>query len=227
MLDIAESNQNLSDRLNRADSWLHAASRLEDGSQPGEFHGQTAFIYRYIAFNSLYGRWKYEGSEKTTWTQLDQFFDRILTLDSEARRHKNGPLRGALIQCQSYWLQLIENEFLDNGYWAVEEHRRGFKEKYRTAKYKALERLSRLDHRNLLHTIFSRIVVLRNQVFHGCATFGRSSLGWRSIETANPVLRALVPTFHSLMTQHPEFVIWPPIPYPRRGSEQHPKRLDD
>jgi hypothetical protein len=41
------------------------------------------------------------------------------------------------------------------------------------------------------------------------------------------VLRALVPTFHSLMTQHPEFVIWPPIPYPRRGSEQHPKRLDD
>jgi hypothetical protein len=38
------------------------------------------------------------------------------------------------------------------------------------------------------------------------------------------VLRALIPTFHSLMTQYPESVDWPPIPYPRRGSEQHPKR---
>lgn len=221
---VTDSAQNLIDRLSRANSWLCAAQVLEEKCDLNHIDHQTLFIYRYIAFNSLYGRWKYEGSEKNTWTQLDHFFDRILTLDSEARRRKNNVLREALVRCQAKWVQLIENEFLDDGYWATEEHRHGFKDKYRTAKFRALERLSQLDHKNLLHSIFSRVVLLRNQIFHGCATFGRASLGWKSVEMANPVLKLLVPAFCTLMAEYPDSVSWPPIPYPRRGTEQHPKR---
>jgi hypothetical protein len=221
---VDKPNQNLADRLTRADSWLRAAAALEASKGPEDLNAQTVFIYRYIAFNSLYGRWKYEGSEKNTWTQLDLFFEGILTLNSEDRHRKGVILRSALAQCQSFWLQLIENEFLDNGYWAMEEHRPGFKAKYRSAKFTALKRLNQQDYKDLLHSIFSRVVVLRNQILHGCATFGRTSLGWKSVETTNPVLRTLIPAFHLLMTQYPGSIVCPPIPYPRLGSAQHPKR---
>ncbi len=76
------SEQNLVDRLNRAESWLGAARKLEGGNKLEEIDIQTVFIYRYIAFNSLYGRWKYEGSERTTWLQLDRYFDNLLTLSA-------------------------------------------------------------------------------------------------------------------------------------------------
>src|SRR6185295_767746 len=132
--------------------------------------------------------------------------------------------RDAIAECRSQWLQLMEIEFLDDGYWAAKEHRPGFKERYRSAKFKALQRLSEKDYKDLLHMIFSRVVVLRNQIMHGCATFGRTSLGWKSVETTNPVLRVLIPAFHLLMTQYPESIVCPPIPYPRLGSAQHPKR---
>ena len=216
--------QNLIDRLTRSDSWLCAATRLESSEDGKEIDAQTVFIYRFIAFNSLYGMWKFEGSAKQTWQQLDHFWDNVLILHSEDRKHKGVILRAALAHCQSYWLQLIENEFLDNGYWASEEHRVGFKEKYRAAKFRALERLSQQDYKYLLHSIFSRVGMLKNQIVHGGTTFGRASLGWGSVQSANPVLRSLIPAFHMLISQYPDSVTWPPIPYPRRGSEQHPKR---
>ena len=145
MPSIDNANQNLVDRLTRADSWLCAASALETNRDPKEIDAQTAFLYRYIAFNGLYGLWKCQDSNRKTREQIDRFFDNILTLHSEDRQQKGVILRSALAQCQSYWLQLIENEFLDNGYWAVEEHRPGFKEKYRSAKYRALQGLSQQD----------------------------------------------------------------------------------
>ena len=221
---MGKPNQNLLDRLTRADSWLRAASNLEVNRDPKDVDAQTAFLFRFIAFNSLYGLWKFEGSAKTTWIQLDRFFDNILTLHLEDRHHKGNILRSALQQCQSNWLQLIDNEFLDKGYWAVQEHQTGFREKYRSAKFGAIRRLSQQEYKDLLHSIFSRIVVLRNQIIHGCATFGQVSLGWTSVMTANPVLRALIPAFYLLMEQYPDSVDWPPVPYPRRGSAQHPKR---
>jgi hypothetical protein len=221
---MEKSKQNLLDRLSRAESWLCAASNLEATVGPNEVDAQTVFLYRYIAFNSLYGMWKFQGSEKQTWTQLDRFFDNILILHSEDRHRKGNTLRTALLQCQSSWLGLMDNEYLDKGYWAVQEHLPGFREKYRSAKFGALRRLSQQEYKDLLHSIFSRIVVLRNQIVHGCATFGRVSLGWKSVTTANPVLRTLVPAFLLLMGQYPDSVDWPPIPYPRRGSAQHPQR---
>jgi hypothetical protein len=221
---MEKANQNLLDRLTRAESWLRAASNLEANRTLNEVDAQTAFLYRYIAFNSLYGLWKFEGSAKTTWIQLDRFFANILTLHSEDRHRKGTVLKTALLQCQAYWVQLMDNEFLDNGYWAKQEHHPGFREKYHSAKFGALRRLSQEEYTDLLHSIFSRIVVLRNQIVHGCTTFGPVSLGWKSVTTANPVLRALVPAFHSLMARYPDSVDWPPIPYPRRGSAQHPKR---
>ena len=221
------AEQNLIDRLTRSASWLRAASELEKDKRLEEVDNHTVFIYRYIAFNSLYGRWKFEGTEKLTWKQFDLFFDNLLALHSEDQQRKGTKgiiLRDALTQCRSQWMRLIEIEFLDNGYWHVEEHRLGFKDKYRSEKFRALQMLNQQEYKALLHSIFSRVWVLRNQIIHGGATFGPASLGWESVKTANPVLRVLVPAFYRLMEEYPDAVDWPAIPFPRYKSKQHAKR---
>lgn len=222
------TEQNLADRLSRAKSWLLAASNLEREKKPEEIDQHTVFIFRYIAFNSLYGRWKLEGTEKLAWKQRDRFFDNLLTLHSADQKRKGTKeliLRDALAACRSHWLRLIEDEFLDKeGYWYVQEHKQGFKGKYQSQKFTALRRLNQQEYKALLHSIFSRVWVLRNQIMHGGATFGPASFGWESVKNVNPVLRILVPAFSRLMEEYPDSVTWPPIPFPRIRSEQHPKR---
>lgn len=222
------TDQNLTDRLTRAESWLRAASERERDKKLDEIDHHTVFIFRYIAFNSLYGRWKLEGTNKLAWKQFDRFFDDLLTLHLQDQKRKGSKgviLRDALAQCRSQWLRLIENEFLDKeGYWDLQEHGSDFKKKYRSQKFTALKRLEWQEYKALLHSIFRRIWVLRNQIMHGGATFGPDSRGWESVETANPVLRVLVPAFRSLMKEYPDAVAWPAIPFPRIKSLQHPKR---
>jgi hypothetical protein len=60
--------QDLQDRLQRADSWIKAARKLE----PDSLH--AAFVFYYIAFNSLYGLRLYEGTK----TEADQESEGIL-----------------------------------------------------------------------------------------------------------------------------------------------------
>jgi len=221
-------DQNLVDRLSRAKSWLDAASVLESKSKPGEIDHHTAFVYRYVAFNSLYGRWRTEESQRRAKTQFDLFFDNLGRLHSEDQS-EDGPNRwilpNALVQCKRHWVQLIDDEFLDSkGYWDIPEHSENFREKYSSQKSTALRHLDWRNFKPLLHLIFDRIWVLRNQILHGCATFGPKSLGWESVERANPVLRAMIPAFRNLMEKYPDVVQWPPIPYPRYGSDQHVKR---
>jgi hypothetical protein len=73
-----------------------------------------------------------------------------------------------------------------------------------------------------LIALFRRIRVLRNQIFHGCST-QRDSLNRDTLEPAVRVLETLIPTFVRILwersdKQH-EF---PKVPFPRRGSPQHP-----
>lgn len=77
------TDQNLTDRLTRAESWLRAASELEKNKKSEEISNHTVFIFRYIAFNSLYGILKLEGTENLARKQFDRFFDNLLTLHSQ------------------------------------------------------------------------------------------------------------------------------------------------
>jgi len=65
--------------------------------------------------------------------------------------------------------------------------------------------------------------VLRNQVFHGCST-NRDSLNKDTLDPALEVLGALVRLFLEIMEgRMDKETEWPPIPFPRRDSPQHPK----
>ena len=221
------ANQNLKDRLLRARSWLDVAFDLEHNAQQKHVPNQTIFIYRFISLNALYGRRQYEGSKTLTRQDFESFWKNILILDKENQRIGGNLLANGLKECRQQWLSLIDNEFLDNGYWRTPIHRENFKRKYHLEVMESLDSFGHREYKELLNNIFSRIVVLRNQIFHGCATYGPASKGLKSVEAANPVLRELVPVFYKLMDQHGHIVSWPKIPYPRLHSEQHPSRPFD
>lgn len=215
-------HQNLEDRLIRAKSWLDAASRLE-GENPDNAQSQTVFIYRVIAFNALYGRRQYEHRTQTC-NDLEDFFDKVVDLHKDDKRAGRNILPNALQRSRAYWESVIEDEFIDNWYYSHLSLKPGFKEWYRSCRREACVKWANKEYQKVLQEIFKRIMVLRSQIFHGCATFGQESRGWHSIEKAIPVMRELVPAFYQLMSDYGERVKWPAIPYPRLGSMQHPHR---
>jgi len=74
-----------------------------------------------------------------------------------------------------------------------------------------------------LTALFRRIRVLRNQVFHGCSAH-RDSLNRDTLEPAVRVLEAVIPTFIRILEARTDKQAeFPRVPFPRRGSPQHPE----
>lgn len=211
------ADQGLLDRLQRADSWIQAASELS----PDRMH--ESFIFLYIAFNCMYGRRRYEGDETQIGDDLDAFFKRILIM-REKDAHKGGTLlKDALKACQQDGAVLIRDRFLVNRYWRGSQPAASLQDRLNKEASGALQALADENYREFLSPVFRRISVLRNQVMHGCATYGSRSYGRASLAKALRVLRVLVPSFYQLMRQYGHDMTWDPIPYPRLGSQQHPR----
>ena len=84
-------------------------------------------------------------------------------------------------------------------------------------------------YRGLREIVVWRLRVLRNQIFHGCATdthSKRSAAGESELEAGSRLLGELVWSFLKLMvTGAGRRSYWPLIPFPRAGSAQH-QRFD-
>ena len=84
-------------------------------------------------------------------------------------------------------------------------------------------------YRGLREVIVWRLRILRNQLFHGCATdthSKRRAAGESELEAASRLLSELVWAFLRLMaTGAGVRTYWPPIPFPRAKSKQH-QRFD-
>ena len=211
------ANQGLLDRLQRADSWIQAASDLS----PDQMH--EAFIFHYIAFNCMYGRRKYEGDHTQIQEDLKVFFSKLLVMHEKDIRQGGTILKDALSACQQDGAVLIRDRFLANRYWRDTQPSTALQTKLNKEAIGALEALAEGEYGEYLSTVFQRISVLRNQIMHGCATYGARSYGRGSLTKSLRVLRLLVPAFYRLMRQYGHDLTWDPIPYPRLGSQQHPR----
>jgi hypothetical protein len=211
------ADQGLLDRLQRADSWIQAASALP----PDRLH--EAFIFLYIAFNCLYGRRKYEGDASQIEEDLDAFFTKVLAMHERDAAEGERILTGALKVCREDGAVLIRDRFLVNRYWRGNQPPATLQPKLNKEAVGALEALADGDYREYLGLVFHRISVLRNQVMHGCATYGARSYGRASLAKALRVLRVLIPAFYQLARRYGHDLSWDPIPYPRLGSMQHPR----
>jgi len=212
----ATKKQDLEGRLKRARSWLDAANNVSMDQK------HAVFIFLYVAFNALYGRRQYEGTQEDTLKDREEFLRRVRTMESYDMRHGSKILLKALYQCQQDGGSLITNYFLRNSYWKQAKRSKELVEQFSRARIRAESKLLKGDYEEFLRLVLERITVLRNQVLHGCVTYGRESKGLPSLEAGLAVLQKLVPAIYELMVRYGDHVEWPPIPYPRVGSESHP-----
>ena len=208
-------NQNLHDRLQRASSWINAANLLPSGQKHAEF------VFFSIAFNALYGQRQYEGSKKETATDRDEFLRRVMKMVDYDKRFGQHRLLLALKDCRKEAGELIVNYFLRDSYWRREQRSKDLIQQFKSELQRADERLNHGKWEDLLELVLRRLNVLRNQVVHGCVTYGPSSKGFPSLEAGLAVLQKLVPALYQLMDKHGHHLEWPSIPYPRVGSESH------
>lgn len=211
------SDQHLLDRLQRADSWMRAAA----GLRQDQMH--EAFIFLYIALNCLYGRRAYEGDETRIGEDLEVFFTKILTLDQKDRAEGGALLAEAAAACRKEGAALIRDKFLVNRYWRGSLPSTELQTKLNRDAAEALDRLDEGSFREFLGLVFRRVSVLRNQIMHGCATYGPRSFGRASLDKGLRVLRVMVPAFYQLASRYGHAVKWDPVPYPRAGSAAHPR----
>jgi hypothetical protein len=115
---------------------------------------------------------------------------------------------------------LIRDRFLDTRYWnrtlPVERLHNALKLDAQTA----LDQAAAGQYGDLLSVTFRRISVLRNQILHGCATYGTATAGRSSLAVAVRLMKVWIPAFHLVVRNQGHHVPWDPVPYPRLGSAQ-------
>ena len=207
--------QDLHDRLSRAHSWIEAAGKLSLEQK------HAAFVFLFIAFNALYGQRRYEGTEYDARKDRQEFLKRIRIMQDYDNRFGQGIVLNALNVCRKPGVALIRDTFLRDTYWSKKEAAKELQREFVRLASTAEAKLERGRHEEFLKLVLKRLTVLRNQVMHGCATYGPASKGITSLEDGLALLKELVPAFHTLMVKYGSHVDWPAIPYPRTGSERH------
>lgn len=217
MPKLTYENQGYRDRLDRAESWIKRAKNLQEQNRKEQdwedydYHGP--FIFYWIAFNALYGRHD-EIRGKKDIDAIKWFLRQICKLD-------DGRLTQFLSDIKRKTDRLLQDRFLSKTYW-----KEGLSPNFKRVQEKDFKEAQtayegeKFD--GYLTILFERLRMLRNQIFHGCST-DRDSLNKDSLLPALEILEELVPQFVKIFKAYGEGYDWPEVPYPRRGSPQHPK----
>ena len=200
------------DRMRRARSWLE---RGEEATADGE-----RFIFLWIAFNAAYGS---DASDLENVTQRQQFSDflrKVLERDAGNDIERiiwdtfSGPIR-----------ILLENQYVFAPFWKwVQGEPEGddWQGRFERETASVRRKLSRRDVHGVLRIVFDRLYTLRNQVFHGGATF---SEGWgqAQVHDGSRIMASLVPAVLAIMRadieRDPDTAVWGTVAYPRVNFE--------
>lgn len=190
--------ESLTIRLHRAGSWI---KRADDVQHPDDL--DERFIFYWIAFGALYGQPAYLFEKPNEFQDIREFLKLMEESDS------NHVIRKTLTGLTGPAQKLLENKFLNRDCWITWDKQRIRDVMQREQACHGTE----ATHPSL-KVIFSRLYVLRNQIFHGCAT-NKGRRNRESLEAAVPVLRACLRTFREICRQvaagHPRLE---QLPYP-------------
>lgn len=210
------------DRMRRADSWLErsekAASDREKARTCEEETGLDCerFIFLWIAFNAAYGRELVDDADPGESERFSEFLKEVLRQDQESAIETilwstySGPVRILLNN------QYVYGPFRD---WIRGSGRgRDWRGRFERDKRAANGKLANSDVHGVLVAVFKRLYVLRNQIFHGGATFA-SGWGQDQVRDGSRIMAALVPRILEIMRadieKKPESAVWGRVAYPR------------
>ena len=189
--------QDLEDRIKRAGSWIEAAGQL----RRQDHHRHAEFVTLYVAFNSLYGRRQYEGTASQVHEDLERFLDRLKLLRQKDEAARGATLSKAILSCREECLRLLASPFHRDDYWKRRVDLGIIQAKCAADVRRAREALGEGRYEDFLRPLLRRLTVLRNQVVHGCVTYGQSSRGFEGLMDGLVILRALAPAFQRLVEE--------------------------
>lgn len=180
-------------RVHRALSWLDRAERTGDDDD-------AAFIFYWIAFNAAYAVELSEIDSLGERTAFDDYFERIVRLDTENRVYD------AVWQRFSQSARLfLSNQYVFSPFWKFKNGIPGYEDweaRFERSKRRIGEALAKRETRVILSTLFDRLYVLRNQLIHGGATW-KSTVNRDQVKDGKRILSFLVPLFIDIMLDHP------------------------
>lgn len=205
------SNQSLLDRVRRSLSWLKRAAEVSEEDRP------PRFVDLWIGFNALYGTRRYGDDHSAgEYQDFTTFLASLLRLSSGTeqlvelmgKKYFQGRVR-----------DLIQNKYLWNQFWdrKEEDFVRESGRELKTIEHALRNR----DVTQFYSSMFQRLKVLRNQIFHGSAS-ADTRRNKDALIPAVLVLEELVRLFIKLMIEHGQRCSWAEVPYPASRTPLHP-----
>jgi hypothetical protein len=203
--------QSLADRVRRSLSWIKRAVRISVEDTP------SRFAELWIALNALYGRRPYDEGFKPDDRRDFQHFLRLL----ESTDRAGGELPQLMRRIERRAYNLIDNKYLWKEFWRgnAAAQKKEAKEKRRESE----QAISNNNAVTFLTLLFERLLVLRNQIFHGSAS-ENTTKNEDALKPALLVLEDMLGVFLRLMIHHGPGRDWPLVPYPGKNTPQHPDR---
>ncbi len=216
----APQRQHNEDRMRRARSWLARSRRA--GVEEVE-----RFMFLWIAFNAAYGN---EAALRDFVEREDErggesyrfrtFLRNIVEKDANRILERivwdefSGPIR-----------VLLANPYVFRPFWRSiwsSEQDRDWRLSLEGSKKVAGAALTRRDIFTVLSVVFDRLYTLRNQIFHGGATWP-AGFGRDQIRDGSRIMASLVPAILDIMQadigQNPDSELWGKVAYPRINPE--------
>ena len=212
------------DRMRRAESWFERGRTNMDIADKITSDGDRAalqyesYIFLWISFNAAYGQDPLVGDDLdlTESGQFNEFLRKILERDI------NGSIKIVLLGLYPDPIRnLMKNHYVFQPFWKWVRNpstNRDWRKQIRNRNLRIFEVLNsgQVDD-NVLSEIFSRLYQLRNQIFHGGATFAVGK-GWSQLGDGSRIMVNIVPKILNIMQseieKNPDTKLWGTVAYP-------------
>ena len=184
-------DDNLAVRAHRCISWVGRAESAEEDYD-------SAFIFLWIAFNSIYSAERFYRSAISEKDLFADFFRTIVELD-----HDQWVYNAIWDRFPNSIRTLLNNQYVFQPFWeSVNKGNRNWEKLFEGANRQTLRAFQRKDTLKVLSRLFDRLYVLRNQLTHGGATWN-SSLNRSQVTDGARILQFLVPILVHIIMMHP------------------------
>lgn len=218
--------QHNKDRMRRAESWHERSLRAENDDE--------RFIFLWIAFNAAYGRdmngLDNDGVTPDGTQSREQERKRIRKfLEAVLERDKRNKIRTILQEKLDDRVRtLLGNPFVFRPFWRWIRDDKGDSKgvgwiaDFEDKNAKAWRSCDRGDVHGFLTEVLERLYTMRNQIFHGGATY-RGGKGREQIRDGAEILSALVKAILNVMKadikRYPDSEVWKDVSYPTVSVE--------
>ena len=200
-------------RTHRAIRWVERAEQEYDPDNPEEGDPDAAFIFYWIAFNALYAVLETDVStrRRSRSQELDHakdFLKKIHPLDGGDNRfiELTQKLSESSHSSKSPIEDLLQNKFVFRPFWEQARFNRktkDWKKQLDKSNEKAERYLENQEPLQVMLILVERLYTLRNQLFHGGATWD-SSLNRNAVHAGANILGIFVPAYIELMMNSDE-----------------------